>query len=62
LIKRPKVLVIDDIDDCLDEELIQNLEMNWKGKTRLIVTNKLPMIKTCQRVVVLEEGKIIEDG
>ncbi|UKN02104.1 ABC transporter ATP-binding protein/permease [Paracrocinitomix mangrovi] len=66
LIKNPDILVLDDCLSAVDnetEELILNaIKENLKGKTSLIISHRISSIKYADKIVVLENGTIIETG
>ena len=66
LVKNTKIILLDEITSALDNEtgaiikkVIKNIQ---KEHTIIIVTHELSMIKDCSRILVLEEGKIIDEG
>ena len=36
--------------------------MKKRGITRIVIAHRLSTIKNCDRILVLDQGKIIEDG
>lgn len=66
IIKDPKILLLDDCLSAVDtetEELILNnlLEIS-KGKTTIIVSHRVSSAKNADKIIILEEGKIIQEG
>lgn len=66
LVKNTKIILLDEITSALDNEtgtiikkVIKNIQ---KEHTIIIVTHELSMIKDCSRILVLDEGKIIDEG
>ena len=41
--------------------VIEGLKQSCKDKTLVVVTHKIALLSLCQRVVVVEQGKIIWD-
>ncbi len=66
LIKDPKVLILDEATSSVDsytEFLIQKtLETKFKSKTLIIIAHRLSTLKIVDRIVVIEKGKIVEEG
>jgi ATP-binding cassette subfamily B protein len=56
-------------DDCLsavdtetEEKILQNLERIMKGKTSIIISHRISSIKNADKIIVLENGEIVEQG
>lgn len=66
LIANPPVLILDEATASLDtrlEQLVQQgLEQLMKGRTVLIIAHRLSTIRNADTIVVLEKGKIVEQG
>lgn len=66
LIKESEILILDDVFSAVDtkteEQIIENLERNRKGKTNIFATHRLSVIKPEDTVIVLEDGKISAKG
>jgi ABC-type multidrug transport system fused ATPase/permease subunit len=66
LLRSPAILVLDEATSALDSEselAIQQSIERLRGKmTIIIIAHRLSTIRTCDRVFVLNEGKIVEDG
>ena len=50
------------MDTNLEGKVIQGLNTLWKDKTTLLITHKISLVTICNRVIVLEKGKIVWDG
>lgn len=65
-IRRTPILILDEPTTGLDEhasgEVISALEQVSRGRTVLLVTHEVALAARCHRVVVLEGGRIVEDG
>ena len=66
LLKNPKIVLLDDPVSNLDVEteqyLVRDLKELLKGRTAIIVSQRPSLAKLADRVVVLENGKIVAEG
>jgi len=66
ILKNAPILILDEATSSLDsssEALIQDALHNLiKGKTTIVIAHRLSTIREMDRIIVLEKGKIIEDG
>ena len=66
LLMNPKVLILDDsfsnLDSEMEEKLLQNLNEYYKETTKIIISHRLSTIKDADKIIVIENGKIIEQG
>lgn len=66
LIRDPRILLLDEATSALDSEserLVQQaLQRLIGGRTTLIVAHRLSTIRSADRIVVLDQGRIIEVG
>ncbi|WP_028975164.1 ABC transporter ATP-binding protein [Spirochaeta cellobiosiphila] len=66
LVHNPKVLILDEATSNVDtdtEHLIQKaLPVLIEGRTSLVIAHRLSTIRKADRILVLEQGKIIESG
>ena len=66
IIKNAPILILDEATSSLDshsEFLIQDaLTKLIQGKTTIVIAHRLSTIRQMDRIIVLEKGKIIEDG
>ncbi len=66
LLKDPKILILDEATSALDvesEALVQKaLENLMRGRTTLIIAHRLSTVAGADRVLVLDRGKLVEDG
>ncbi len=66
LLAQPDVLLLDDCTSALDAETERRLQETLShlmiGKTAVVVSQRVSMAMRCDRVVVLEQGRIIEQG
>jgi ABC-type multidrug transport system fused ATPase/permease subunit len=66
ILKNAPILVLDEATSSLDSEsegLIQDsLEKLMHGKTTIVVAHRLSTLKKMDRIIVIENGHILEDG
>lgn len=66
LIKNPNILLLDDclsaVDTETEETILNNLEKLTKNKTTIIVTHRVSSAKNADIILILDDGKIIEQG
>lgn len=66
ILKDSPILILDEATSALDsesEKLIQeSLENLMKNRTSIVIAHRLSTIAKLDRIIVLENGKIIEDG
>ena len=66
LIKNPKILLFDDclsaVDTDTEEKILKNLKEFSKDKTTIIVSHRISSVKDTDHIIVLDQGKIIEQG
>ena len=65
-LKNPKILILDEATSALDtitEEHIQrSFEELAKGRTTIIIAHRLSTVRDADRIVVVEDGLIVEEG
>jgi ATP-binding cassette subfamily B multidrug efflux pump len=66
LIKNPDLLIFDDclsaVDTKTEEEILRNLGRVMQGKTSILIAHRISTIKNADKIIVLENGEIIEQG
>ena len=66
IIKSPKILLLDDclsaVDTETEEKILHNLNNLSKGKTAIIVSHRISSAKNADKIIVLDDGKIIQQG
>ncbi len=61
---KPKILMFDEATSALDNMTQKKVSESLDALkcTRIIIAHRLSTIKQCDRIIVLDQGKIIEDG
>jgi ATP-binding cassette subfamily B protein len=66
LLKSPRVVILDEATSHLDSEselAIQHaLADALRGRTSLVIAHRLSTIVSADRILVMDEGKIVEEG
>lgn len=66
IIKDPNILIFDDclsaVDTETEEIILSNLHKISKNKTTIIVSHRISSIKNADTIIVLDKGKIIQQG
>ena len=61
---KPKILMFDEATSALDNvtQRIVSDSLDTLKCTRLVIAHRLSTIRNCHRIVVLDGGRIVEDG
>ncbi len=66
LIKAPKIFLFDDclsaVDTETEEAILTGLKKASKEKTTIIVSHRISSVKNADKIIVIEEGEIIQQG
>ena len=66
VIRQPSILLLDEATSALDEEsqrLVQEaLYQIMGGRTSIVVAHRLTTVERCNRLAVIDGGKIVEEG
>lgn len=66
IVKEPQIIVFDDclsaVDTRTEEEILSNLGTVMQGKTSIIIAHRISTIKNADKILVLDGGRIIEQG
>ena len=66
ILKNAPILLLDEATNALDAEseiaVQQALETLMAGRTTLVIAHRLATIKSADRIVVMDEGRIVEEG
>lgn len=66
VLKDPKILILDEATSALDSEserLVQDaLDKLMQGRTSIVIAHRLSTIRSADKILVLEDGKVVESG
>ncbi len=66
IIKNPNILIFDDclsaVDTETEEIILGNLQRISSNKTTIIVSHRISSVKHADKIIVIEDGKIIQEG
>ena len=66
LLKDPRILILDEATSALDSEsesVVQEaLAVLMKGRTTFVIAHRLSTVRNADRILVLDEGRIVESG
>jgi ATP-binding cassette subfamily B protein len=66
IIHNPKILLFDDclsaVDTETEEEILHNLFKISRDKTTIIVSHRISSIKNADKIIILENGEIVQQG
>ncbi len=59
-------MLLDEPTSAMDAQtegaLIQRLQEELKGRTVILITHRPPLLQLAQRIILLDQGKIVSDG
>ncbi len=66
IVREPKILILDDclsaVDTNTENKILGNLERIMKNRTSVIISHRVSSVKLADRIVVLDDGIIAEQG
>ena len=66
ILANPKILILDDATSSVDmeteHEIQQTLKQLMDNRTTLIVAHRISSVKDADQIIVLDEGRIVEQG
>lgn len=66
LLKKKKILLFDEptasVDSATEGEIAQVVHNGFKGSTMLIIAHHLRTVMTCDKIIVMDKGRIIQQG
>ena len=64
--KNPEFIFLDEATNALDanneKEIMKHLHEFYKGKTVVVVAHRLSTVRDVDKIVVLDRGKVAEEG
>ena len=65
-LRKPRILILDDstsaIDSATEDEIQQAMRRAQEGRTTILITHRLSQIRWADRIIVLENGRLIANG
>jgi ATP-binding cassette subfamily B protein len=66
VMRSPRILILDDalsaVDTVTEEEMLHRLREVMRGRTSILISHRISTVKDADRIVVLHEGTIAEEG
>lgn len=66
LVREPEILLLDDplaaVDAGREDEILTALSNHWQDKTVIMVSQRLSAFRDCNRILVLHQGQLAEQG
>lgn len=66
MIKKAPLLILDDsvsaVDSITEAEILHNLAKQRKGRTTIIIANRVSALKQADQIIVLDQGTIVQQG
>ena len=66
LLQNPAILILDEatasVDPFTETQIQEAMEKVMQGRTTIIIAHRLVTVRHVDRIIVLEQGKIVEEG
>jgi ATP-binding cassette subfamily B protein len=66
LVKNPTIMILDDclsaVDTKTENAILNQLQRIMQGKTTIIISHRISSAKLADKILVLDEGKVVEQG
>ncbi len=66
VVKNPDILIMDDalsqVDTQKEVKIINNILQIFEGKTVILVSHKISTLKSCDKILIIDHGSIIDEG
>ena len=65
-LKNPRILILDEATSALDTVTESRIQASFdelsQGRTTLVIAHRLATVKNADRIILIEEGRIVENG
>lgn len=66
IVAQPSILILDDalsaVDTDTESRILNGLKHVMQGRTSIVIAHRISTVKDCDAIIVLENGRIIEEG
>jgi subfamily B ATP-binding cassette protein HlyB/CyaB len=66
LATQPRILIFDEATSALDYESERSIQTNMRqivqGRTVIVIAHRLAAVRTCDKIIAIEDGRVTEDG
>ena len=66
MLSNPKIVILDeatsDVDSLTEKNIESSINEFTKGKTSIIIAHRLSTIISADKIIVIDNGKILEEG
>ncbi len=66
ILRNPRILILDDalssVDTLTEERILSHLASVMRGRTVILISHRVSTVRSADRIVVLENGRIVEQG
>ena len=66
LIKKPKIIILDDslsaVDTETEDKIFRNILNDITNCTKIIISHRISTVKNCDKIIVMNEGEKVQEG
>jgi ATP-binding cassette subfamily B multidrug efflux pump len=66
ILRNPRILILDDalssVDTMTEERILNHLAGVMRGRTVILISHRVSTVRSADRIIVLEKGRIVEQG
>jgi len=66
IVRNPRILIMDEatssLDAAMEQHIQESMQRAMEGRTSLVIAHRLSTVRNADRIIVLEGGKIVEEG